>query len=123
MRVRTDALRIAPSASRAMPTVAGSWASTPPSATSGSTPDVLEPRPRRVPLPAVACAGITWAAPSGTPLSGLFAPRALPLADMPDVMRRLLMASLAALMSIMGHGRHVQTAVPVTHFQPQKNHL
>jgi hypothetical protein len=32
----------------------------------------------------------------------------------------LLMASLAALMSIMGHGRHVQTGVPMTHLNPEK---
>ena len=53
-----------------------------------------------------------------TPLPGALAPRALPFADMPDVMCCLLMASLAALMSIMGHGRHVQTGVPMTHLNP-----
>src|SRR5579863_2671432 len=107
MRVRTDSPR---TGSAPMSAMTASWASP-------------ESRPCRVPLPAAAWVGNTWAGPSGTPLSGTFVPRALPLADMPDVMRRLLMASLAALMLIMGHERHVQTAVPVTHFQPQKNHL
>src|SRR5260370_12583551 len=57
-----------------------------------------------------------------TPPSGTLAPRALPLADMPDVTCCLLMASQAALLSIMSHRRHVQTGVPMTHLYPE-NHL
>src|SRR5260370_21454070 len=57
-----------------------------------------------------------------TPPSGTLAPTALPLADMPDVTCCLLMASHAALLSIMSHRRHVQTGVPMTHLYPE-NHL
>src|SRR5277367_1264383 len=76
--------------------------------------------PLRAPLPALTGARGAGARFGGTPLPGALAPRALPFADMPDVMCCLLMASLAALMSIMVHGRHVQTGVPMTHLNPQK---
>jgi len=42
---------------------------------------------------------------------------------MPDVMCCLLMASLAALLSIMSYGRHVKTGVPMTHLNPEKTCL
>src|SRR6266567_103908 len=76
---------------------------------------MLDSRLRLVPLPGAQGNGARFGAtsPSGTP-----APRALPLADMPDVMCGLLMASQAALLSIMSHGRHVQTGVPMTHLSP-----
>src|SRR5580658_1037884 len=73
-----------------------------------------------VPLPEVPGLRGAGARLSGTPLPGALVPRAVSFADMPDVMCCLLMASLAALMSIMGHGRHVQTGVPMTHLNPEK---
>ena len=84
---------------------AGSWLFAP----------ALDPRPRLVPLLAARGNGARL---GGTPPPEAPAPRALPFADMPDVMCGLLMASLAALLSIMSHGQHVQTGVPMTHLYP-----
>jgi hypothetical protein len=39
---------------------------------------------------------------------------------MPDVTLCLLMASQAALLLIMSHGRRVQTGVPMTHLYVEK---
>src|SRR5580658_4702781 len=72
------------------------------------------------PLPALSGVRGAGARFDATPLLGALSPRALLFADMPDVMCCLPMASLAALLSIMGHGRRVQTGVPITHLNPQK---
>ena len=80
----------------------------------------LDPRLRLVPLPGARGNGARLAV---TPPSEAPAPRALPFADMPDVTCGLLMASQAVLLSIMSHGRHVQTGVPMTHLSPEKSHF
>src|SRR5690242_7103971 len=78
---------------------------------------LLDPRLRLVPLPEVRGSGARL---DRTPLSGALVPRALPFAGMPGVTCGLLMASQAALLSIMSHRRHVQTGVPMTHLSPEK---
>src|SRR5271170_2961059 len=113
MRVRTDEESAGGTLSVPMPPAkVPSVSPMPPS--QESVPIVASP-PRRAPLPALCGLRGAGARFGWTPLSGALDPRALPFADLPDVMCCLPMASLAALMSIMGHGRHVQTGVPMTH--------
>src|SRR5579863_9821491 len=121
MRVRTDSESVGGTLSA--PMLPAKVPSVSPMPASRESVPIVAAWPRRAPLPALTGARGAGARFGETPLPGAFAPRALPFADMPDVMCCLLMASLAALMSIMGHGRHVQTGVPMTHLNPQKECL
>src|SRR5579859_3768797 len=78
---------------------------------------LLDPRLRLVPLPGIRGSGARL---GRAPPSEAVVPRALPFAGVPDVTCGLLMASRAALLSIMGYRRHVQTGVPMTHLSPKK---
>src|SRR5260370_27462720 len=93
--------------------IPGSWALWP----------VLDPWRGLAPLPAVPEIRGAEARLGGTPLPETFAPGVLPFADMPDVTCCLLVALRAALLSIMSHGRHVKTGVPMTHLYPYMLHL
>src|SRR6516225_4689887 len=121
MRVRTDEDSAGDTLSAPMlPAKVPSVSPMPPSPESLGSVAIEAWRPRPSPLPAFSGARGAGARFGGAALSGTLAPTAPPLADMPEVMCCLLMASLAALLSIMGHGRHVQTGVLITHLNPQK---
>src|SRR6516162_9308281 len=123
MRVRTDEETAGGTLSAPMlPAKVPSVSPLPPAAESLESVAVWASWPRPSPLPVFPEARGAGARSGGAALSGTLAPRALPFADMPEVMCCLQMASLAALLSIMGHGRHVQTGVPMTHLNPEKHY-
>src|ERR1700676_308393 len=117
MMVRTDEARAGCEPSAAMWPAGASGVSAIPASWEFTL--ALNPRLRLVPLPAVPGVRGAGARFERAALSGTLAPRGLPFADMPDVTCCLLMASQAVLLSIMSHGRHVQTGVPITHLYPE----